>query len=233
MKKVDGFCVVLIAVFAASMLFTTCTNEMMTGILGGGSGGGNGNGGSVANTVDTSYPVLSRNMFMGGSLLYMADSPSSGHLVPGAIVGVRLGKMNYTPAAAEENAEEPGSLFEENTDSTRYGYITVETVDANGIGFQYTEYTADGKSSIAKGSHSIALGAEKDINGDGIPDISYTLPSYARAGFENVVTLNFLSSPELDKLTTTMFTVLPEQYADKEYPSGIIGINPVGKFIAV
>jgi fibronectin type 3 domain-containing protein len=228
MKKVGGFCVVLIAVFLASMLFTTCANGLMRGILGDNDDGGGGNGGT---SVDTSYPVLSRNMFMGGSLLYVADSPASGHLVPGASVGVRLGKVNYNPAAAAEGSAEPGPLYAENTDSTRYGYITVETVDSSSIRFQYTEYTADGKSSVVKGSHSLELGEEKDINGDSIPDISYTLPDFTRAGFEQALTLNFLSSTELVKLNTTMFTVLPEQNANKEYPSGIIGINPYGDFI--
>ncbi|GHU58548.1 hypothetical protein FACS189444_2380 [Spirochaetia bacterium] len=235
MKKVGGFCAVLVAIFFASMLFAACENGMMAGILGdkptGEETGGDNTGGKKpeVGSVDTSYPVLMRNMFMGGSLLYVADSPSSGHLVPGAIVGVRLGKVNYDPVAGAEGAADPGPMFSENTDSTRYGYIAVETVDANGIRFQYTEYTADGKSSEVKGYHSLALGEEKDINGDGIPDISYKVPEFSRSGFEKAVTLNFLSSQE--KLNTTMFAVLPEQYEDKEYPSGIIGINPEGIFI--
>lgn len=229
MKKLGGFCAVLTAVFLASILFASCENWMMGGILGDKPAGEQPQFGSV----DTSYSVLSRNMFMGGSLLYAADSPSSGHLAPGVKVAVRLGKVNYNPAAGAEGSANPGPMYAENIDSTRYGYITVETVDTNGIRLQYTEYTAGGKSSVSKGSYSVAAGEEKDINGDGIPDISYTPPSYTRSGFEQAVTLNFLSSPELDKLNTTMFAVLPEQYENKEYPSGIIGINPEGKFIAV
>lgn len=228
MKKLGGFCAVLVAIFFASMLFAACENGMMAGILGEKSGGDN-TGGIQIGSVDTSYPVLSKNMFMGGSLLYVADSPSSGHLVPGAVVAVRLGKVNYDPAAGAEGSANPGPMYAENTDSTRYGYITVETVDTKGIRFQYTEYTADGKSSTVKGTHSVALGEENDVNGDGIPDISYTTPEFSRSGFEKALTLNFLSSQE--RLNTTMFAVLPEQYEDKEYPSGIIGINPEGIFI--
>ena len=32
-------------------------------------------------------------------------------------------------------------------------------------------------------------------------------------------------------LNTTMFAVLPEQYSRGVYPSGILGVNPNGKFI--
>jgi hypothetical protein len=32
-------------------------------------------------------------------------------------------------------------------------------------------------------------------------------------------------------LNTTYFSVLPEQYDDKNYPSGLVGINPKGKWL--
>jgi hypothetical protein len=219
--KILGLVLVLCALAGCNSYLTDMLKEP----------GKTGGGGTNPQVVDTSYPVLRWNAFMGGSVLYAAEAPSSGHLVPGAVVGVRLGKVNHDPIAGAEGAAEPGPEFSENTDSTRYGYITVETVDTKGIGFQYTEYTADGKSSAVKGNHRLALGEEKDINGDGIPDISWTAPGFSRPGFERAVTLNFLSSSELENFTTTMFAVLPEQYENNEYPSGIIGINPDGQFI--
>jgi hypothetical protein len=69
-----------------------------------------------------------------------------------------------------------------------------------------------------------------DINGDGIPDITYVMPARRRPGMENAVFLTFLSSQETQ--TTSMFAVIQEQYSRGVYPSGLIGINPDGRFIA-
>ncbi|MHC6204361.1 hypothetical protein ACYULU_14370 [Breznakiellaceae bacterium SP9] len=122
MKKIGGFCAVLTALFFASILFGACQNGLMAGILGGESKGKQSPVGSAGiSNADTSYSKLHRNAFMGGSLLYVADSPASGHLVPGANVAVRLGKVNYNPAAGAEGAADPGPMYAENADSTRYG----------------------------------------------------------------------------------------------------------------
>ncbi|MCX7655093.1 MAG: hypothetical protein N2Z76_01010 [Treponemataceae bacterium] len=70
-----------------------------------------------------------------------------------------------------------------------------------------------------------------DINGDSKPDLKYMPPIQKRPGMENAVYLTFLSSQE--EGYTTMFAVLPEQYSRGVYPSGVIGVNPSGKFIII
>lgn len=77
--------------------------------------------------------------------------------------------------------------------------------------------------------HSLAIDESIDINNDGLADLQYKIPIRKRPGLESAVYLNFLSSQE--SLNTSMFAVLPEQYSRGLYPSGIIGINPDGRFI--
>jgi hypothetical protein len=119
------------------------------------------------------YHEISRQGFMGRSVLYNPGQPSSGQLVEGVHVAVRLGQVDR--------------------------YDTVQ------------------------------LNEKAAINGDGLADATYTKPTLKRPGMENALYLTFLSSQE--DLNTSMFAVLPEQYSQGVYPSGIIGINIDGKFI--
>lgn len=168
------------------------------------------------------YNEISRQAFIGGSLLYNPDQMSSGHLAAGVHVAVRLGKVDRDDAIPEQ----PG--FTDRADDARYGYITVNTVNASHISFSYSQYDAKGffiKTSI----HTVNLNEATDIDGDGIPDITYSVPARKRPGMEKAVYLTFLSSQ--DTLNTTMFSVIPEQYSRGAYPNGMMGINPDGRFI--
>jgi hypothetical protein len=44
------------------------------------------------------YMEISRQGFMGGSILYNPDNPASGHLAEKAVVAVRLGYLEAEPA---------------------------------------------------------------------------------------------------------------------------------------
>jgi hypothetical protein len=168
------------------------------------------------------FNEISRQGFMGGSVLYNPDEPSSGQLATGVHVAVRLGKV-------EQDATNPSySLFTDKTELARYGYLTVNSVDKNVITFGYTQYAADGVAQ-QNSTHTLGLNETADINGDGLDDVAYVKPKHKRSGIEEAVYLTFLSSQET--LNTTMFAVLPEQYSRSVYPSGIIGINPDGRFI--
>jgi hypothetical protein len=137
-------------------------------------------------------------------------------------VAVRLGKVEVENGGYEQPS------FSDREADTRYGYITVSSISKELIGFTYTEYAADGKAS-SSASFTVGLNDKADINGDGLPDITYVQPARKRPGMEKAVYLTFLSSQET--LNTAMFAVLPEQYSRSVYPSGIIGINPDGRFI--
>jgi hypothetical protein len=168
------------------------------------------------------YHEISRQGFMGGSVFYNPDQPSSGQLVEGAHVAVRLGRVDRHVIDGEQ------SVFTDKPDEALYGYITVNAVNKDSIGFTYTYYLSDGNQSFSS-HYTIQLNETTDINGDGLADLTYTQPSRKRPGMENALYLTFLSSQEY--LNTAMFAVLPEQYSRSVYPSGIIGINIDGKLI--
>jgi hypothetical protein len=105
--------------------------------------------------------------------------------------------------------------------------LQVIEISKDRLTFDWNAYSVQG--ALAAIRHTIALNDSVDINGDGIADLAYAPPVRKRSGFENAVYLTFLSSQE--KLNTSMFAVLPNQYSRSVYPSGIIGINPDGKFI--
>jgi hypothetical protein len=168
------------------------------------------------------FNEISRQGFMGGSVLYNPDEPSSGQLTVGAHVAVRLGRVEQDAINSDY------SLFTDKTDMARYGYLTVSSIDKNLIAFGYTEYAADGVTKQSS-THTVRLNEATDINGDGLDDVAYVKPKHKRPGMEEAVYLTFLSSQET--LNTAMFAVLSAQYSRSVYPSGIIGINPDGRFI--
>ncbi|MDR1252157.1 MAG: hypothetical protein LBK62_08305 [Treponema sp.] len=165
---------------------------------------------------------ISRQGFMGGSVLYNPDQPSSGQLVEGAHVAVRLGYV------AAETVGAGQTVFNDDAAKAQFGLLTVTGIDETKIVFKVNRYDVSGVF-LGEVVHTLSINENVDINGDGCVDPEYKKPVKKHAGFENAVYLNFLSSQET--LNTTMFAVLQEQYARHVYPSGIIGINPAGQFI--
>ncbi|MCL2381672.1 MAG: hypothetical protein FWC64_08790 [Treponema sp.] len=168
------------------------------------------------------HNYISRLAFMGGSVLFNPDQLSSGHLMPGAHVAVRLGRVDrnvYNPNEPE---------FLDSPGDARYGFITIIAIDTSSVTFSYSQYDATGRF-VTTSNHTLRLNETVDINGDGILDLTFVRPERTRPGMENAVFLTFLSSQETQN--TSMFAVFPEQYSRGVFPSGIMGINPDGRFI--
>ncbi len=159
---------------------------------------------------------------MGGSVVYNPDDPTSGHLCSGASLAIRLGKIN-TKVALD------GSLISEDRPAdAQYGVLLVRSINKHELSFTVKLYDSKGLEASEE-SYQLVENEMVDINGDGKPDLKYAQPIQKRPGMENAVYLTFISSQE--EGYTNMFAVLPEQYSRGIYPSGLIGINPAGKFI--
>ncbi len=168
------------------------------------------------------FASLSRQGFMGGSVFYNPAKPSAGQLVNGAIVAVRLGRVERSAVDGDS------ALFSDVPEAAEYGALSVTDVDKKAISFSVNLYNAKG-ASLGSAAYTLAVGESADINGDGLYDLQYRPPARKRAGLESAIYLTFLSSQE--SLNTSMFAVLPNQYSRSAYPSGIIGINPDDRFI--
>lgn len=182
--------------------------------------------GSEAQISDISneltFQKISRNAFMGGSILYNPDNPASGQLSKGVTVAIRLGYVNKEVNSNDE------CIYTDMEDSARYGYITISQIDKTEVSFTYTYYDQNGNYAL-QSDFTIKTGEKVDINSDGNVDLLYDYPVQKREGFKNALWLTFLSNQ--DNCNTSMFAVLPSQYSRGIYPSGIMGINPYGKFV--
>lgn len=173
------------------------------------------------------YSEISRMAYMGGSVFYNPKAPSEGQLYEGTKVAVRLGKVAEVSADTEENIVDY-TTFCDLPDMQEFGYITVNAISSEKISFTYNGVNENGV--IAVKNLTLSKGEAADLNDDNFADVKYVEPEEKRVGFEKAVYLTFLSSKE--DLSTSMFSVIPEQYSRGAYPSGIMGINPDGKFIA-
>jgi hypothetical protein len=171
---------------------------------------------------ELNFQNLKHNAFMGGSVLYNPENPSTGQLANGVNIGVRLGTVVCREVYSDE------IVFTDKEDTAIYGYITINFINENEICFTYFYYDTAG---LFKFQNSFILrrGECIDINFDGYYDLKYDYPLRKRPSFEKALWLTFLSNQETRN--TSMFSILPEQYSRGIYPSGIMGINPDGKFI--
>lgn len=169
-----------------------------------------------------SFENVSRQAYMGGSVLYNPDDLSNSQLAENVCVAVRLGKVK------RNEIDEDQVVFTDDEDSAKFGFMKINSISTSSVAFSYTEFSADGKS-LTTASFNVAEGDSVDINSDGFYDLKYAKPKIKRVGLENARWLTFLSSQ--DDLNTSMFSVLPEQYSRNVYPAGLLGINPDGKFI--
>lgn len=174
----------------------------------------------IRNTL--SFSKIIRQSFMGGSVLYNPVAPSSGQLSEGATVAVRLGYFDKQ----EKNIDE--IVYVDIEDKAQYGYITINSINTKEINFTFSCFKADGITKTEK-KFTIKQGESIDINSDNLVDLYYDYPIKKRPGFEKSLWLTFLCCKETQN--TSMFAILPEQYDRSIYPSGILGINPYGKFI--
>ncbi len=178
---------------------------------------------SIKDISDTvTFEKISQQGFMGGSVLYNPSKPSAGQLADNVTMAIRLGTVTKESVGYEQD------VYTDIGEEAEFGLLHVKNVNEDSISFTVKLFNVSG-SRLASGSFAVALGEKVDVNYDGIPDIEYKKALRNREGFEDSIYLTFLSSQET--LSTSMFAVLPEQYSRGAYPSGIIGINPNGRFI--
>ena len=161
--------------------------------------------------------------YMGGSVLYSPANPNANQLAKGVIVAVRQGKVEKTYIGSDMYAYKNSE-----TDYT-LGYIKVLDVSKESISFSYYEFNGEDYSSC-RGSFTVEAGSSADINGDGTPDIAWRKPDAGRKGIKTDMWLEFLCDMKKGD-TTTMFSIVPEQYQNSAYPNGLIGINSDGRFV--
>jgi len=115
------------------------------------------------------YNNISRQAFIGGSLLFNPDQPSSGHLASGVHIGVRLGKV-------DKNEVIPGQPdFSDRLEDSQYGYITISSIDTSNISFIYNQFSGKGKYKYSS-THSINLNG-KEYSSESIFNINKQLGS--------------------------------------------------------
>ena len=170
---------------------------------------------------ELSYSNISRQAYMGGSVLYNPDDLTASQLTNNVVVAVRLGKTK-----CDETPN--GEIFSDDSEHERYGYIKISAINNEYVSFEYLQYDKGGSVKL-RSNMTLYKDQSLDLNGDGVADLSYSSPAKKRPGMKNALWLNFLSSQE--SLNTSMFSILPSQYDKNTYPAGLVGINPDGKFI--
>lgn len=198
------------------LVFFSCSNPV--------SNGSSKNQGS--SEVSSSFSQTSRSLasmaYMGGSLLYVPSQPSLGQLQQGAAIGIRLGKVTATQIDSQQTVYQDIKAQEE------FGELDITSVTASQISFNYDLFDTNG-SLIKSGNGSIAAGSCFDLDGNGIPDLSYTVSTVNRPGMTGAMSLIFLS--DKTQKNTSMYALIPSSYSGGVLPNGVVGINPSGRFI--
>lgn len=159
---------------------------------------------------------------MGGSIYYQPTDPGLGAVVKGAKIGFRLGFVTRNEVTIDT------AVFKDLADRAQFGVLVVDDVSEGSLRLLFDLYDNEGKL-VASGSRSLPVGSSTDLNGDTLDDVSFRKPATPREGLERAVYLEFLSSKET--LNTAMFSVIADQYSNGDYPNGVIGVNPDGRFI--
>lgn len=176
--------------------------------------------GNVSDIMNRS--ALTEMAYMGGSVLYSPKNPSANQLAKDVVIAVRQGKVEKTYLGSGVYSYK-NSEFDYNL-----GYIKVNSVSKENISFDYYEFYGD--SASCRGSFSVDAGSTADLNNDGTPDIAWRKPDAGRKGIKTDMWLQFLCDMSKGD-TTTMFSIVPEQYQGAAYPNGLIGINSDGRFV--
>jgi hypothetical protein len=202
----------IIAILVSLILFFSCSNGFLV----------NTSRSTNLSPSSTDFKALKNYGYIGGCLLYNGDNPLLGELQTGKSVAFRLGRMS------SNSIDNIQKIFTDIPAKAEYGYLTISSIDKNNITISYKIYDFNGNA-VRSGSKSLNVGDSADLDGDSIPDIVYQKPAKSRTGLNSSVYLRFICSG--DSLTTAMYSIIKDQYANGEYPSGIIGINPDEKFI--
>lgn len=173
--------------------------------------------------VNKELSDLTNVPYIGGSLIYNQSNSAASHLANGMIIPIRLGEVE--PEYDEELGQ---TILSDVPENARYGYLYITSINNETINGYYKLYALDG-SVVKEDSFSLTSDHPMDLDRDGDYDIIYTTPAETRKGLEDARYLTFISSEE--EASTSMYSLLPEAFADNTYPSGIMGINPNGKLL--
>ncbi|MBN2546364.1 MAG: hypothetical protein JXB50_11245 [Spirochaetes bacterium] len=209
MKKNINFVILILSMF---FLIFSCS------VPSGGSGGG-----KINHVENFTFEQLKASPYLGGGLIYSEQNKSVSHLSKGLQIPVRLGEMESI-----YDDELGDYILQDISENAKYGLIIIDEIGNENIDIYYKIYNFFGKV-IMKKNYSLGINEVLDIDRDGDDDLSYIALNQDRAGFENSMQLKFICSEE--KLSTTMFCLLPDSFDSKKYPSGIMGVNPNGKFL--
>lgn len=171
----------------------------------------------------TTLSGLRNTVYMGGSAIYNPDDSELNQLSAAMTIPVRLGEVEKVLDPASKQM-----CFKNVESKALYGFITIQEIDTTRVKFYYRLYRNDGNI-VFSGNSEIKTNGSQDLNGDNVQDLSYIKMQSARPGFENAYELKFISSQLTKK--TAMFSMMPEYFTSKAYPSGIIGLNPNGKLV--
>lgn len=189
------------------------------------------------------FGIISSQAYIGGSVVYNPASPETAQLVTGANIAIYMSQVETRTVQAtviENKVEKTENIttFAAKEDNDIYGYLHVNSVSENSIDLTFYSYSNDGKTKKSS-SFTISAESDKDINGDGKPDLAYKKLIPIRDDFENAMCLEFISSQT--DLHTTMYATLEDdvfsnnqgrslsKYANKVF----YGTNSHGDFIYI
>jgi hypothetical protein len=193
------------------------------------------------------FDIISSQAYIGGSVVYNPASPETAQLVTGANIAIYMSKVETRTVQATVMEKEGNSFNEKTQDVTTfaakedndiYGYLHVNSVSKDSIDLTFYSYSRDGKTRRSS-TVNIAAGEDKDINGDGKPDLAYKQLIPVRDDFENAMCLEFISS-QTDLYTTMYATLEDDVFSNNQgrslskYTNKIFyGTNAHGDFIYI
>ncbi len=181
------------------------------------------------NSVDgvKNRSVLKTLAYTGGSMLFNPADIKNSQLANGVIVATRAGKL-FKKDLGNGHTACVDPIY-----SASFGYIEITDIDSESVSFDY--YVSDGweydeEKPLKQGSYILAAGQSVDLTGSGSPDLIYEEPKTKRAGAEKAMWLSVVNDPETTEKSFS-FAILPDQYADKAYPGGLVTINDNGRYV--
>ena len=189
------------------------------------------------------FHTISGLAYIGGSVVYNPDYPEVAQLTTGANIAIYMSQVETRTVQATvienkvEKTQDVTTLIAKD-DNDIYGYLHVNKVSKESIDLTFYSYSDNGKTKKSS-SITIAANSDKDINGDGKPDLAYKKLIPIRDNFENAMCLEFISSQK--DLHTTMYAALEDdifsnnqgralsKYTNKTF----YGTNSHGDFIYI
>lgn len=171
--------------------------------------------------------VLKTLAYTGGSMLFNPGDIKNSQLANGVIVATRAGKL-FKKDLGNGHTACVDPIY-----SASFGYIEITDIDSEAVSFDYyvsNGWNYDEEKPVKQGSYILAAGQSVDLTGSGSPDLIYEVPATKRVGAEKAMWLSVVNDPETTEKSFS-FAILPDQYADKAYPGGLVTINENGRYV--